>query len=372
MEYIIPRPLQVVMDDVGWFNGKDDMEIGGPARTGINRYHCLADYQDIEQFGALLNMKINCAFILGEWDLENELPRKIPHFSHFGDSWDNARYRNPREMAEMAEFISSAEHIDVCLHGLYHGYYMPGVDRPHGSDYYYHKNGALIRTAESEIRLRIETFLELMHKHGIRKTVNSFVPPCFYYRPGDLTPILREYGIVYVTTPFSTMTPPAPEDTVFVDNDIITANRYNQPALRWCFVGPDLDTAVLPRGILGLHWPNILSMDPAHNAETVARTKGFFDRGAATFGLVLSPELSFCATQYLYEKYARTEAQGNSLTLDLAGVPSATGRRGSFVLSVKGRIAASQGADFEVFDTQAAFTNYRITPQAERITLTLL
>ncbi len=42
-ETIIPRPLQVVMDDVGWFNGKDDREIGGPSRSGINRFHWLED-----------------------------------------------------------------------------------------------------------------------------------------------------------------------------------------------------------------------------------------------------------------------------------------------------------------------------------------
>ena len=166
MEYVIPRPLQVVMDDVGWFNGKNDMEIGGPARTGLDRYHCLADYQAIEQFGALLGMKINCAFILGEWDLENELPRKIRHFSHFGDSWDNAKYRNPREMAEIAEFISSAEHIDVCLHGLYHGYYMPGVDKPHGSDYYYRKNGELILTDEQNNIVIVRTLAPT--EYGIR------------------------------------------------------------------------------------------------------------------------------------------------------------------------------------------------------------
>ena len=302
VEYRIPRPLQVIMDDVGWFNGKDDREIGGPSRTGIYRYHCLEDYKAIEQFGKNLNQKINCAFVLGEWDLENELPRQIPHFSHFGGGWDNAKFRIPREMDEIAEFVSSAEHIDVALHGLYHGYYMPGTDNHDCSDYYYRINKQLIMVPEDEIRRRIETFLELMHKHGIRKTVNSFVPPSGAYRTFELSRILREYGILYVTTPFAGMTPKAPDDTTFVENDIITSNRYEFKNLKWDDVAPNFDRVETPHGILGTHWPNILNMDPKKNLETVEKTKGFFERSAEMFGMVLSRDVGFCSTQYLYEK----------------------------------------------------------------------
>ena len=371
VEYRIPRPLQVIMDDVGWFNGKDDREIGGPSRTGIYRYHCLEDYKAIEQFGKNLNQKINCAFILGEWDLENELPRRIPHFSHFGDSWDNAKYRIPREMDEIAEFVSSAEHIDVALHGLYHGYYMPGTDNHDCSDYYYKINKQLIMVPEDEIRRRIETFLELMHKHGIHKTVNSFVPPSGAYRTFELSRILREYGILYVTTPFGGMTPKAPDDTTFVENDIITSNRYEQKALRWDDVGPDFDLAETPPGILGTHWPNILNMDPKKDLETVEKTKGFFERSAETFGIVLSRDVGFCSTQYLYEKYTRITEEGGTLILDFSEVPEATGRCGSFVLSVKGCIASAEGGAYEACERRRDFVNYSIVPHADRVKLVL-
>ena len=365
MKFRIPRPLQVVMDDVGWFNGKDDREIGGPSRTGIDRCHCLADYTAIEQLGQMLGQRINCAFVLGEWDLENKLPKTIPHFSHFGPSWDNAKYRNPREMAEIAEFISSAEHIDVAIHGLYHGYYMPGTDNHDMSDYYYRIDKALYMVPEDEVRLRLETFLELMHRHGIRKTVNSFVPPSFAYRTFELSRILREYGILYVTTPFATMTPKAPDDTVFVENGIITSNRYNQRALEWDDLAPDFDRAVTPPGILGIHWPNILSMDPAKNAETVDRTKGFFNRSAEQFGMVLSSGVDFCSTQYLYEKYTKVTVCGNTVKLDFSAVPAAPGRLDSFILSAEGRIASAVGCGYAFRDTKKAFSNWQITPQGD-------
>ena len=370
-ETTIPRPLQVVMDDVGWFNGKDDREIGGPSRSGLKRYHCLEDYQAIERLGKNLGQKINCAFVIGEWDLENRLPRTIPHFSHFGSSWDNAKYRNPREMAEMAEFITAAEHIDVCIHGLYHGYYMPGTDNHDVSDYYYRIHGELIMVKEDEVRLRLETFLEILYKYGIRKPVNSFVPPSFQYRAFELSAILKDYGILYVTTPFASLTPRKPDDTVFIENGIITCNRYNQKALPWDGAACDFDTVVTPQGILGLHWPNILHMDPAENPKVVDRTQSFFDRSTEQFGIVLSKDVGFCATQYLYEKYTKISASDGTVTLDFSEVPEAAGRRGSFVISLKGGIASAVGCEFALYDTKKEFANYLLTPKAERAELVI-
>ena len=55
---LIPRPLQIVVDDVGWFNGKDDREDGGPSRTGMPRRHVAEDILAINRLGKALNMNI--------------------------------------------------------------------------------------------------------------------------------------------------------------------------------------------------------------------------------------------------------------------------------------------------------------------------
>lgn len=358
----IPRPLQVIMDDVGWFNGRDDRKIGGPSRTGLNRYHFLEDYMAIEEFGTMLGQKINCAFVMGEWDIENVLPRKIKHFSHFGDSWDNAKYRDPNEMAQIAEFVSGAEHIDVALHGLYHGYYMPGVDNHDLSDYYYRINKELFMVDADEIRTRIDTFLEMLIKYGIKKEVNSFVPPSGAYRVNELSAILREFGILYVTLPFRVMTPKIedPDETVFIENDIISSNRYEQKALPWFGYDLDFDNAIIPNGIQGTHWPNILNMDPKRNSESVAKTRGFFTRGADRFDLVITRDVAECSTQYLYEKYTKVTQDGNEYTFDFSEVPYATGRLGYFVVNVKGRISAADGCAYEVYGRRRDFTNYTL------------
>ena len=48
---IIPNPLQITMDDLGWFCGKDARDKMEPARTGITRRHCAEDYEVVNEIG---------------------------------------------------------------------------------------------------------------------------------------------------------------------------------------------------------------------------------------------------------------------------------------------------------------------------------
>ena len=54
----IPRPLQIALDDVGWFCAEDDRKQGGPSRTGVTRRHCYKDYIAVNELGKRLGMKI--------------------------------------------------------------------------------------------------------------------------------------------------------------------------------------------------------------------------------------------------------------------------------------------------------------------------
>ena len=370
---IIPRPLQVIMDDVGWFNGRDDRKLGGPSRTGLNRYHFFEDYKAIEEFGSKIGQKINCAFVIGEWDMENMLPKRIKYFSHFGDSWDNAKYRDPAEMEKIADFISNAEHIDIALHGLYHGYYKPGVDNWDTSDYYYRINKKLFMIPEDEIRLRIETYFEMMEKYGIKKKVNSFVPPSGAYRVGELSRILREYGILYVTLPFRVMTPPVqdPDETVFIENDIISSNRYEQRLMPWLGYDLDFSNVTVPNGIIGTHWPNILNMEPQKNSSSVDKAVGLFRRAETRQDITVTKDVPECSTQYLYEKFTGVKEEGRNIAFDFSKVPKATGRLDYFIINVKGVIESSDGCEVVQRKRCDWFNAYEIKPVSDKATITL-
>ena len=47
----VPMPIQIVIDDVGWWSGEDGNEIQQPYRTGIEVNHVPADYQAIVDLG---------------------------------------------------------------------------------------------------------------------------------------------------------------------------------------------------------------------------------------------------------------------------------------------------------------------------------
>ena len=57
-EYIIPNALQIVIDDLGWFNGKNDRENHGPSRTAMPRNHVAEDYLAVNELGRALGTPV--------------------------------------------------------------------------------------------------------------------------------------------------------------------------------------------------------------------------------------------------------------------------------------------------------------------------
>lgn len=62
-DFCLPLPLQIVIDDVGWWSGKDDSANNGPFRSGINRNHVPADYTALAELGKQLNPKPLSSYI---------------------------------------------------------------------------------------------------------------------------------------------------------------------------------------------------------------------------------------------------------------------------------------------------------------------
>ena len=103
LKVFIPMPVQVVIDDVGWWSGEDGSKRQEPYRTGINRNHVPADYQAIADLGRKLGIRPQAAFILCEWDKENIL-RQVPTSTWMGDRWDNSKWVGPW-LEEAAEIV---------------------------------------------------------------------------------------------------------------------------------------------------------------------------------------------------------------------------------------------------------------------------
>lgn len=369
---VIPAPLQICLDDVGWFNGADDRENGGSARTAMPRRHCAEDYAAIEELGRRLDMRINCGFVLGEWDPDNRL-HAVPHLSKFGDSWDNAAYLDPAEAQRCAAVVRDATHIDIAVHGLLHNHYRTGFPYSN-TDYYYRDDGVLTLAEEGEIRARLDGFFSILRHYGIDKTVNSFIPPNFVYGwGGGLGRILADYGIRYVSTPFrdTDMEMPAgipkPEHVGF-DGPLTVIDR-NFSRIPWREVGSDPCTLPDAQGIFGAHWPNLLHSDPARHGEVIDRWEAYFRRCGAVFGTVLSRDMAFCAAQTLARKYARCTSDGEALVIDLTALPACVGDAIRFTVSAKTPLSRCVGGTLRHTGDMVNFANYEITADAPVIRL---
>jgi len=356
------------MDDVGWFNGSDDRKNGGSARTAMTRRHCAADYEAINELGRRLDMKINCAFVIGEWDDDNRLKR-VPYLSKFGDAWNNAAYLGREEMAAVKAAVNASPYIDIAVHGLMHNYYNPNVPYSN-TDYYYYEDKVCRAIPEKEIRMRLDAFFDMLDHHGIEKNVNSFIPPNFTYKWGSISHILRDYEIKYASTVFTSMKLPDGFDcpnTAGVDNGIITVNR-NVNFVPWYEISTNLDECEPVSGIFGCHWPNVLHEDPSRHKEVIDGWVRYFDRCSNTYGIILSKDIAFAATQSLYREYAKTEFADNIIRIDISDVPKNGGLNECFYISSRSEITYCNGCDISVHERKNGFINYKIIPHTNVMT----
>jgi len=362
----IPAPLQICLDDVGWFNGEDDRKNGGSARTAMPRKHCAEDYAAIEELGRQLGMRINCGFVAGEWDPDNRL-RPVPHLSKFGESWDNAAYLDRTEAARCAAVIRDSAYIDIAVHGLLHNHYRTGFPYSN-TDYYYRDDGRLTMAEEAEIRARLDGFFSILRYWGIDKPVNSFIPPNFVYGwGGGLARILADYGIRYLSTPFadSDMEMPAgmpKPDSVGCDGALVILDR-NFSRISWKEAASDPRTLPHAKGIFGAHWPNLLHPDPARRGEVIGNWVSYFRRCAENFGTVLSRDMAFCAAQTLVHKLALCRWEEDCLTVDLTPILALPGEKPSFTVSARRPLSRCEGGTVRRTCEMAEFSNYEMDPE---------
>ena len=364
----IPRPLHIVIDDLGWFCSTDDRKQGGPSRTGVTRRHCYKDYLAVNYLGEKLGMKISCAFVLGEWDPDNRL-LSVKHLSRYGDGWNNAAYIDLCEMQKCADAINASPYIDFTVHGLLHGYYMDGTDNKDDSDYYYKVNKEVIMVPEEEVRHRLDSFFDLVKHYGIKKEINAFVPPTFTYRVDEISKILADYGIKYVSTIFRCMKSDeeAPSMVIVEKNGIVNVDRNNN-YIPWNVYGCDFSKVPDDvSGIFGIHWPNVLDEDADKSLAVCDKIAEYFEERSQSFGTILSKDIRFCASQLLFCKYAEIDEKDGVTTVDISRVPRNPNTSFEFYISSREPLETWIGCDVFDYEKKDGFNTYLVRPLADKM-----
>ncbi len=315
----IPMPIQVVIDDVGWWSGKDGSLYQEPYRTGINRNHVIADYKAIIDLGKGLGIRPQAAMVLGEWDRQNIL-RNVPHSTWMGENWDNSKWVGPW-LDETADMITAnQQHFEITVHGLGHEWWTNGkFSRAEWAD-----DEGIMRPKEI-LEQHLDAYAAIMHQNKLGELPKSFVPNAFRHSFGvtkgndiSLAELIMNRGFTYINTPFESMfNREAVQHGIFgVDSGIITVDRGTD-IFDWNVIGPKPEHGITGP-TCGLHWPNLLHEDPERNAEIV---QGWVDLLAPyneRQDTMLAKNSVFFQKQLAHHMVSKIEVKDNELKLDFS------------------------------------------------------
>lgn len=330
----LPMPIFIVVEDVGWWQGRDGSANNEPFRNGFSRRHCLNDYRALARLAKRLKMRIAIGMVLGEWDRRNLL-RNVVGSTWLGSSWDNRINQGPW-FDEAAQFLrENEEWLEIACHGLCHEFWREG--RMERSEF--HDPSGHMRPRDI-VKSHLDAFAKLLEEHKLPGFPRIFLPPALLHSFGNgddsMQAILHDYGVRYVVTRFS------------------KARRYSEPLhekITWeCGVGllerglapvPWHEAAARPawdfsNPILPLHWSNLLHPDPTENFSVVDRWAAMLEKQANSMDYVLAPDFASCWSQAAACQLAKLVADGRKITVDLSMFDEVPGFNGSIFLKIEG------------------------------------
>jgi hypothetical protein len=311
----LPMPIFVIVEDVGWWQGRDGSADNEPYRNGFTRRHCLDDYRALVRLARRLQMRIAIGMVLGEWDRHNLL-KNVVGATWMGPSWDN-RINQGRWLDEAAQFLrENEEWLEIGCHGLCHEFWREG--RMERSEF--HDPECQMRPRDI-VKSHLDAFAKLLEENGLPVFPRIFLPPALLHSFGNgdasIQAILSDYGIRHVVTRFS------------------RARGYAAPfheKITWeCGVGllerglapvPWHEAAASPiwdfgNPILPLHWSNLLHPDPAKNFTVVDRWAEMLEQKVNSMACVLAPDFASCWSQAAAYHLAQLTAGEKKIALDL-------------------------------------------------------
>lgn len=312
----IPMPLIVIIEDVGWWSGKDGSGYNQPFRTGMPRDHVPDDYKALAAFGKGLDMRVLAGFILCEWDKENIL-KNLPSATWMGRRWNmEDKYREYYKTA--ASIIKrEKDYIEFGLHGVGHEFWQDGkMDRSE-----FHNSSGQMRDPD-EIRRHLAFFYKLMDQHGFDFQPRTFIPPALKHSFGNcdqgFQKILSEFGIEHVTLIFDrSKLYRAPQTrTIGWENNILLVER-GEADVPWHVVSAE-PVFKFDRPVMALHWANILDPDPEKNLIIVDKWVRYIKENAEKNGFLLSRDTSSCFTQYIHKVMSKIEKKGEEFVIDMS------------------------------------------------------
>lgn len=311
----IPMAIQLVIEDVGWWEKSHPVGPDDPFRSGLHRRHHPLDYEALVLLAKGLGMRPLIAFVACEWDRENIL-RKLPSATWMGPNWDNRHNVGPW-LEQAADILNTnRRYLEIGLHGVGHEYWGSG----HRSRTEFHTPTGKMRPRE-HIGRHLEAFGAILTQNGLDPFPAVFVPPglnhSFGNGPHGIHGILNRFGIRHVITDLGkakTHRPPQHPQMAWEEGVLLTERgaapiSWHMPAARPRFS--------FDRPILSLHWANLLDEDVRRNPEIIEGWISFIRAGYDRMDQMLAQDTATCISQFAYRTFSHIHLSAEAIVIDL-------------------------------------------------------
>ena len=388
----IPVALQFCFDDVGWDNGRDLRALHKASRSGIPRYHAIEDYKMLHEFGKALGQKIWAPLCLADWDKDNLLRGQVG-ITHNPYGWDRKSEINYELFEEARDILNGSEYIELVIHGLLHGVYGEDGKLIHEMEYFkmIEEDGKrkMVISSDRDFNNRISLFFKIYDSWGFTKKIRSFVSPCGFgnadeWMISDLAERLKKLGVKYwANGGFSFEGPLGTYSDIAVMKKGGSYDGKYGPMPPW--EGYDIDPELFmpfvdKRNVggtkmVGMHWTNLLRLNPKRNFENLPLWIDYFNRERETFGTMIAKDVEFSVTQQFYNLYSKVDICEGKCAIDVsdAVAKKTSPCKDEFYISFTKDIAPKSclGGEISLYEEHKEFNTYKVIHNANKIEILL-
>lgn len=307
----LPKPMAIDIDDLGWKEGWDLDESGGPWRLGLPRGRMMGrqDYEVINYISQAVGVRIKCLFIMSEFDRSN-ICASYPTTNEHGSDWDNSALVNDDDFLIMDYVKENAAHIEFGLHGVRHEFWDAETREPSRAEW-----------ADSQKKRpwdilwgHMECFKKLIDQYDIDfpRSVRT-ASANYYYNPADpedTGALMSAWGLKYATLP--------PDREYVTNHGLMVLLRAGGVAWDAPNTAPENypDTEFMTS-----HWTNFVDVNPANNHQAGDKWITWFNKVKDDPDRYAAKNTAQLHSQYLYRKYSRVSIRENKVEIDNTTMP---------------------------------------------------
>jgi hypothetical protein len=388
----IPVALQFCFDDVGWYNGRDLRVMGKASRSGLPRNHAIEDYVMLHEFGKALGQKILTPLCLADWDKDNLLRGHVG-ITHDPYGWDRASEIDLDHCREARDIIDRSEYIEFAIHGLLHGVYDENGKLIHEREYFkvVEVNGKkkLVLNSPEDFNNRIRLFFEIYNGWEFTKKIRTFVSPCGFGGADDemitdFAERLEKLGVKYWANGGFSFDGPM---SVYCDVAVMKkGGSYNgkygpMPPWEGYDIDPDLFMPFVNEenfggtNMVGMHWTNLLRLNPKRNLQNLPLWIDYFNRERETFGTMIAKDVEFSVTQQFYNLYSTVDMTEGKCVVDVSEAcnKKTTPCKDEFYISFTKDVSpkSCHGGKISLYEEHKEFNTYKVEHTDTRIEISL-